>query len=284
MSRPVKAGLDYFPLDVDFFSNKKIKALRRTYGATGIAVYLNILCRVYSSGYYYRFTSEEDLAADIAEDISNGQIRKVIVCVVDVIHHLVDNGIIDKSLYEQELVITGKAMQEQFAESASKAKRKIEIGIYSLIEKEKEVDVFQTAPKNTVSSEKTEVNSEETPVNSEEMQQSKVKKNKVNNTTTCSAPARTHARGKHKNVILSDEDYEAIIASGIPADYIDYFSERLVKGGYHYPNHAKTIREWWKRDSKTWELTRKQREQQADFKTFDPDEAFAAALERSKEK
>ena len=74
MPRPLKVGLDYFPLDVNFFSNKKIKALRRAFGATGIAVYLNILCRVYSSGYYYRFTSEEDLVADIAEDVSMGQL------------------------------------------------------------------------------------------------------------------------------------------------------------------------------------------------------------------
>ena len=56
MGRPIKIGLDYFPLDTCFFQNPKIKALRRDRGSIGIAVYLNILCRVYGSGYYYKYS------------------------------------------------------------------------------------------------------------------------------------------------------------------------------------------------------------------------------------
>ena len=40
MSRPPKAGIDYFPLDVDFFTDKKIRILKARYGADGIAIYL----------------------------------------------------------------------------------------------------------------------------------------------------------------------------------------------------------------------------------------------------
>ena len=40
MARPMKNGLTYFPFDVDFFTDKKIKRLRAKYGADGIAVYM----------------------------------------------------------------------------------------------------------------------------------------------------------------------------------------------------------------------------------------------------
>lgn len=43
MARPMKNGLTYFPFDVDFFTDKKIKRLRAKYGADGIAVYMYLL-------------------------------------------------------------------------------------------------------------------------------------------------------------------------------------------------------------------------------------------------
>lgn len=239
MPRPLKVGLDYFPLDVNFFSNKKIKALRRAFGATGIAVYLNILCRVYSSGYYYRFTSEEDLVADIAEDVSNGRFRSVIACVADVIRHLIENGIIDKTFYERDLVITGKAMQEQYALSASKAKRKIDFGIYQL------VDVLPTIPENKVSSEETPVNSEETPVNSEFSTQSKVNKNKEN--ITLQQQTDTRAR---------DGEIEPIPNA---LDVLAYFSKYGIEDGDQIDRFISynNKREWdclpdWKKAARQW--------------------------------
>ena len=39
MGRPKEVRLKYFPLDVNFFSNRKIKILKSRYGADGIAVY-----------------------------------------------------------------------------------------------------------------------------------------------------------------------------------------------------------------------------------------------------
>ena len=43
MPRPQKEGLDYFPLDVTFFSDPKIKILKARYGVDGIAVYIYLL-------------------------------------------------------------------------------------------------------------------------------------------------------------------------------------------------------------------------------------------------
>ena len=52
MARPKKTGLDYFPFDVQFFSNKKIKILKARYGTDGVVLFLFLLCEIYKNGYY----------------------------------------------------------------------------------------------------------------------------------------------------------------------------------------------------------------------------------------
>lgn len=56
MARPTKQGLDYFPFDVGFFGDQKIRILKARYGADGIAVYVKLLCDVYKEGYFYPWT------------------------------------------------------------------------------------------------------------------------------------------------------------------------------------------------------------------------------------
>ena len=40
MARPRKDGIDYFPFDTDFFSDKKIRILKSRFGADAILVYI----------------------------------------------------------------------------------------------------------------------------------------------------------------------------------------------------------------------------------------------------
>ena len=182
MARPYKAGLDYFPLDVDFFTNKKIKNLRRAHGTIGVLTYLNILCRVYSNGYYYRFDDIEELSMDIAEEIANAQLRSVSTSVTETINYLVGRGILSQELFERG-IISGEALQEQYVLSAYKAKRQLKMDVHCL------VDVNVVIQKSKVNSEEIGVNSEETKVNAENGTQSKV--NKINNNNSLSLSAGT---------------------------------------------------------------------------------------------
>lgn len=53
MARRKQEGNRFFRLDVDFFSDKKIKILKARYGADGITLYMYFLCEIYKSGYGY---------------------------------------------------------------------------------------------------------------------------------------------------------------------------------------------------------------------------------------
>ena len=184
MARPYKAGLDYFPLDVDFFTNnKKIKNLRRAHGTIGVLTYLNLLCKVYSNGYYYRFDDIEELSMDIAEEIANAQLRSVSTSVTETINYLVGRGILSQELFERG-IISGEALQEQYVLSAYKAKRQLKMDVHCL------VDVNVVIQKRKVNSEEIGVNSEETKINAEIGTQSKVNKINNNNSLYLSACAR----------------------------------------------------------------------------------------------
>ena len=241
MARPIKTGLDYFPLVCDIFTNKKIKALRRAHGQIGILTYINLLCRIYSNGYYYRFDDLEDLSMDIAEEIASEQISRVATRVTETINYLVKRGTLDEALFEQG-IISGEAMQEQYVQAAYKAKRKINLDVHCL------VDVGDCIRKIKVSSEITAVNSEEIGDSSELSTQSKSKSKKKNSLSL----SFTRERGKNKNVFLSDEEYDDICSIIPKADeYIDYFSDKLISKGYTYPRHYEAILKWWNTDRDT---------------------------------
>ena len=54
MARRRQEGNLFFRLDVDFFSDKKIKILKARYGTDGITLYLYLLCEIYKTGYYLK--------------------------------------------------------------------------------------------------------------------------------------------------------------------------------------------------------------------------------------
>ncbi len=187
MGRPQKEGFGYFPLDTNFFyASEKIESLVSAHGAVGLITYINVLCRVYAAGYYLEISDVGSLSRSIAKDIMSDrdQLRHIAAKVSETLHYMAEIDLIDRGLFEMN-VISGRSIQEQFAESVRKAKRNTKIDSYNL------VGVNVVTPENGVSSEETVISSEETAVNSEEGTQSKVKKNKYTTTTTVPACVNT---------------------------------------------------------------------------------------------
>ena len=80
MARPQKTGLDYFPFDVDFFSDKKIRRLRAKYGNDGVTAYIYILCLIYrDKGYYAEY--DDDLILDISDELNISEVYLHGVCI-----------------------------------------------------------------------------------------------------------------------------------------------------------------------------------------------------------
>lgn len=53
MARPKKQGIDYFPLDVNFFSDVKIRKIARACGSQSTSILICLLCNIYKDNGYY---------------------------------------------------------------------------------------------------------------------------------------------------------------------------------------------------------------------------------------
>lgn len=258
MARNQKEGLDYFPLDTDFFTNKKIKNLRRAHGAIGVLTYLNLLSRVYKNGYYYKFDDLEELSMDIAEEIAYVQLRATATSVTETINYLVGREILDEGLFKQG-IISGVALQEQYVKIAYKAKRIIKMDVYCLI------DVSLFVPQKSISSEETPISSEETPISSEEIQQSKSKsKNKdISNDISKNISLCADSQGE---VVTGGDKVSPRFVKPTVDEIEEYCRKRNNKIDaeeffHHYESNGwkvgKTPMKSWKSAVITWEKKRK---------------------------
>ena len=136
MARPRQKGNQYFSLDVDFFSDKKIKILKARYGADGITLYMYLLCEIYKSGYYLEI--DQDYTFIISDDL-NMNCDKV----KQVLTFLLERSMFDKQLFQSDAVLTSAGIQRryQLMVKSRAIKNPVKIERYWLLSKE-ETETF----------------------------------------------------------------------------------------------------------------------------------------------
>lgn len=180
MARPRKEGVAYFSLDVDFFSDKKIKILKARYGADGITIYIYLLCEIYKNGYYLEV--DDDFQFVISDDL-NMNCDKV----NQVLAFLLERSLFDRKLFQSDAVLTSAGIQRRFQlmVKSRAVKNPIQIKDYWLLSEEEtepfiQVNYFLDNSKNNDDNSKN--NSWNNSFNSEKngIKKSKVKESKEN--------------------------------------------------------------------------------------------------------
>ena len=196
MARPVKKGLDYFSLDVDFYNDLKIRKIVRRRGGAALSVYIVLLCNIYEKGYYIPWDEDIPFLVSEATGFEEDKIK-------DMILYCIEIGLFSKEMYDQHQVLTSHSIQQRYSAICALTKRKIDWSSpYLLIENQsnevnsKKNDVI--SEETLVFSEETEVNSEiiggnneETVINSEKSTQRKEKERKVKRSPTSSVDTRS---------------------------------------------------------------------------------------------
>ena len=117
MANKARIGLEHFPLGTDFFDDKKVQRLVIYYGGNGIMVYTNILCYIYSRGYY----------AVIDNDLTSSIIRHTGLLegdIMDLIGYMVREGFFDSGIYNEHSVLTSKDIQKRYLLALKMSRRK----------------------------------------------------------------------------------------------------------------------------------------------------------------
>lgn len=107
MGRNRKLGLDYFPMDVDFFQDIRIRKLIKYQGGKAVTVYALLLCIIYKQGYYVRWDDELPFIISEQTGFEEAYIQEVFKCCLIV-------GLFYKKLYDSDKVITSKGIQERW--------------------------------------------------------------------------------------------------------------------------------------------------------------------------
>ena len=107
MARPKKTGLDYFPFDVDFFSNRKIRVLRAKYGLEGMSVFMFLLCEIYRNGYYVVWDEDYKLVLTDELGISYDSIEKIV-------DFMTEKSLLTVVRADEKVYLTSKGIQERY--------------------------------------------------------------------------------------------------------------------------------------------------------------------------
>lgn len=154
MGRNKKIGLDYFPFDIDFFQDLRIRKLIKYQGGKAVTVYALLLCNIYKQGYYMRWDEELPFFVSEQTGFEEAYIREVIKCCLVI-------GLFSNELYDSEKILTSKGIQERYQKICDLCRRNNEIHEY-----------------NIISSEDIAFSSEEMMISSSKSTQSKVKERK----------------------------------------------------------------------------------------------------------
>ncbi len=107
MPRQRQEGNRFFSLDVDFFSDSKVKILKARYGADGITMYIYLLCEIYKAGYYLKVN--DDFLFIVGDDLhmSSDKVKQVLT-------FLLERSMLDKQLFQSDAVLTSAGIQRRF--------------------------------------------------------------------------------------------------------------------------------------------------------------------------
>lgn len=116
MARPLKQGLDYFPLDTDFLSDRKIRKVINACGPNSVAILICLLCNIYKDKGYY-IVWDKEMPFDIADivGVSEGAVSEVVKKALQV-------ELFSNDLYNKFHILSSHGIQNRFKSCTAKRK------------------------------------------------------------------------------------------------------------------------------------------------------------------
>jgi DnaD/phage-associated family protein len=115
MARPIKEGLDYFPLDVDIDQDDKIQVIEALHGVGGFGVVIKLLMKIYKEGYFYEWNNREQILFSKRVNVNINEVNVIV-------NDCIKEGLFSKEIFEANHVLTSKGIQRRYLEAAKRRK------------------------------------------------------------------------------------------------------------------------------------------------------------------
>jgi hypothetical protein len=269
LARPEIQGLKYFPFDVGFFRDKKIRLLRGEHNSDGVEIYQRLLCKCYEdNGYYLVWDKEEDY--DLLAEETGYTTDKVRLIVASCLRR----SLFEDKLFEVGNVLTSRSIQRRYFLAIKETKSKAAAhGRYTTIAKNlcllTEEDISEinkttvwlkvaqndhTSPNNDGLSEINPVKSAINPAKEMKGKETKGNERKGEEETDTppggvrpSTNPPKHKYGEYQHVLLTDVQYQRFIdefGNERTLEAIKHLDEYIQMKGYKAKDHNLTIRKW----------------------------------------
>lgn len=119
MARTARKGLEYFPLDVTFFEDKKMQFVFARFGIKGVYITIRLLTDIYKDeGYYIGWDNDDSLlfATRVGDGVTHALVN-------DVVQELLKRNFFDEGIFKRFKVLTSKAIQKRYSRICKDAKR-----------------------------------------------------------------------------------------------------------------------------------------------------------------
>lgn len=130
MARPLKSGIDYFPLDCNFMKDIKVRKILRACGPSAIAVIVNLLCTIYQGDGYYMMW-DEDTGFLIADDVG---VKESFVH--EVVKAAVQAEFFNAGMFDTRGILTSVGIQRRYKEATARRNNNALIADYNLLSNE----------------------------------------------------------------------------------------------------------------------------------------------------
>lgn len=185
MARPTAKGVEYFPLNVNFINDLKVRKLLLSCGAQSIAVLIYLLSTIYKDEGYFIEIHEDEI------DLIALDVNVTPEFVLEVINKACEVRLFDVNLYNNFNILTSKGIQERYLKITERRKNSVVITQFNLI----------NVNNNSVNVNNNSINVDNNPVNVYKSTQSKVKESKVKK-----SKVKSLSNDSCKNVYLTETE------------------------------------------------------------------------------
>ena len=269
MSNISKHGIDFFPMDVDFFQDEKIQYVSARFVLKGEAIAVRLMCKIYRNGYYVLW--DEDAELLFAKSAGDGC---SVSLVNEVVQECLKRGFFDKALFERFSILTSRGLQRRYLEAIKRRKSVQIIAEYILVDTSEYTNLVlneQNAYISTVNVDILRQNaniSSQSTVQESTVQESTEEKRREGKRAKALPPASLTsetmpkqpdeaktAYGELGNVLLTEDEHTKLVTrlgEAHAMGYIERLSLYIAQIGAmkaaRYKSHYATILNWWHKD------------------------------------